>query len=130
MLQIPQVVQPGVVETRPLLPSFLYLPGPKEQPAGSLALPWDAERDYAAGEFARNFGSQVPTAPRQFREILAVSQRPRSPATVLAVEVGRGGAGFRRCRPARTTSNIWPKRGIICWPRTYPLIGWSSRTSF
>ena len=43
------------------MPSFLYLPGPNEQPAGALKLPWDAVRDYAAGEFARVFGSQVPT---------------------------------------------------------------------
>src|ERR1043165_3844698 len=60
-LKIPQVVQPGVVEERPLLPSFLYLPGPNEQPAGAMRLPWAAERDYCAGEFARVFGSQVPT---------------------------------------------------------------------
>jgi hypothetical protein len=60
-LPIPQVVQPGTVEERSLLPSFLYLPGPNEQPAGALKLPWAPERDYAAGEFARNFGSQVPT---------------------------------------------------------------------
>jgi molecular chaperone DnaK (HSP70) len=60
-LAIPQVVQPGVVEDRPLLPSFLYLPGPNEQPAGSLQLPWAKKRDFAVGEFARNFGSQVPT---------------------------------------------------------------------
>ncbi len=58
---IPQVVQPGAVDERPLLPSFLYLPGPNELPAGSLKLPWAADRDYAVGEFARNFGSQVPT---------------------------------------------------------------------
>jgi len=58
---IPQVTQPGVVEERPLLPSFLYLPGPNEQPAGSLNLPWASGRDYCVGEFARNFGSQVPT---------------------------------------------------------------------
>lgn len=58
---VPQVVAPGAVEERPLLPSFLYLPGPGEQPAGALKLPWDAERDYAVGEFARAFGSQVPT---------------------------------------------------------------------
>jgi hypothetical protein len=58
---VPQVVTPGAVEERPLLPSFLYLPGPGEQPAGALKLPWDAERDYAVGEFARAFGSQVPT---------------------------------------------------------------------
>jgi Hsp70 protein len=60
-LPVPQVVNPGVVEDRQLLPSFLYLPGPNEQPAASLKLPWDANRDYAVGEFARNFGSQVPT---------------------------------------------------------------------
>jgi len=60
-LQIPQVVQPGVVEARPLLPSFLYLPGPNEQPAGALDLPWASKRDGCVGEFARTFGSQVPT---------------------------------------------------------------------
>lgn len=60
-LLVPQVVAPGTVEDRPLLPSFLYLPGPNEQPAGALRLPWDPARDYAAGEFARVFGSQVPT---------------------------------------------------------------------
>jgi molecular chaperone DnaK (HSP70) len=60
-MNVPQVVQPGVVEERPLLPSFLYLPGPKELPAGSLKLPWAPDRDFAAGEFARNHGSLVPT---------------------------------------------------------------------
>lgn len=60
-LPIPQVVQPGVVEERPLLPSYLYLPGPGELPAGSLKLPWDAKRDFAVGEFARQQGSLVPT---------------------------------------------------------------------
>ena len=60
-LKIPQVVAPGVVEERPLLPSFLYLPGPNEQPAGAMKLPWASERDYCVGEFARVFGAQVPT---------------------------------------------------------------------
>jgi molecular chaperone DnaK (HSP70) len=60
-LSIPQVVQPGVVEERPLLPSYLYLPGPNELPAGSLKLPWDPARDYAVGEFARQQGGVVPT---------------------------------------------------------------------
>ena len=58
---VPQVVAQGAVEERPLLPSFLYLPGDGEQPAGALKLPWDAKRDYCVGEFARVFGSQVPT---------------------------------------------------------------------
>jgi hypothetical protein len=61
VLPVPQVVGPGAVEDRTLLPSFLYLPGPGEQPAGALKLPWDADRDYAVGEFARAFGAKVPT---------------------------------------------------------------------
>ena len=60
VVPIPQVIAPGAVEARPLLPSFLYLPGPGEQPAGALKLPW-GDRDYCVGEFARAFGSQVPT---------------------------------------------------------------------
>jgi hypothetical protein len=60
-LFLPQVVQPGSVEDRPLLPSYLYLPGPNELPAGSLRLPWDQGRDFAVGEFARQQGGVVPT---------------------------------------------------------------------
>src|SRR5260370_18389210 len=59
-LAIPQVGQLGVVEERPLLPSFLYLPGPNEQPAGSLPGPWAANRDYAVGELARKFARPWP----------------------------------------------------------------------
>ncbi len=58
---VPQVVNPGEVADRPLLPSSLYLPGPGEQPAGALKLPWDADRDYCVGEFAKTFGAKVPT---------------------------------------------------------------------
>jgi molecular chaperone DnaK (HSP70) len=58
---IPQVVAPGEVAERTLLPSFIYLPGPGEQPVGALRLPWAPERDFAVGEFARQFGAQVPT---------------------------------------------------------------------
>ncbi len=59
--KILQVVAPGTVEERDLLPSFLYLPGPSEQPAGAMKLPWAPKRDFCVGEFARVFGSQVPT---------------------------------------------------------------------
>ncbi|VTR96916.1 Hsp70 family protein [Tuwongella immobilis] len=60
-LPIPQVVQPGQVDSRPLLPSFLMLPNASDLPAGSLDLPWAKGRDFAVGEFARNRGAQVPT---------------------------------------------------------------------
>ena len=57
---IPQLVAEGTVAERPPLPSFLYLAGAHDLAPGSLALPWDAGRDYAVGEFARLQGARVP----------------------------------------------------------------------
>ncbi len=57
---VPQLVAPGETKDRPLLPSFLYLPGPHDLPPGATALPWDPQRNFAVGEFARNHGSKVP----------------------------------------------------------------------
>ena len=80
VLAIPQVVQQGQVDERPLLPSFLYLPGANELPAGSLKLPWNEKLDYAAGEFARTFGSQVPTrlvASAKRRRAVSINRRTK-----------------------------------------------------
>jgi molecular chaperone DnaK (HSP70) len=57
---IPQLVNQAEVKDRPLLPSFLYLPGPHDLPPGATALPWDPARAYAVGEWARNHGGRVP----------------------------------------------------------------------
>src|SRR5271156_3336282 len=57
---IPQLVAAGQVGDRPLLPSFLYLPGHHDLPPGSVALPWKPDAPFAVGEFARNHGSRVP----------------------------------------------------------------------
>jgi molecular chaperone DnaK (HSP70) len=60
LFPIPQVVNPGEVRDEPLLPSFLYLPGPVDFPAGSLALPWHADRDYVVGYLAQKRGVENP----------------------------------------------------------------------
>jgi molecular chaperone DnaK (HSP70) len=57
---IPQLVAPGETAGRELLPSFLYLPGPHDLPAGATALPWNPTCPYVVGEFARNHGARVP----------------------------------------------------------------------
>src|SRR3982074_2335825 len=57
---IPQLVAQGETANRPLLPSFLYLPGPHDLRAGATSLPWDPSRNYTVGEFARNHGARVP----------------------------------------------------------------------
>lgn len=61
MLAVPQVTAVGTVETKTLLPSFLYLPNAQEFPAGALQLPWDRAPDAIVGEFARSHGAKVPT---------------------------------------------------------------------
>src|SRR6516225_11053490 len=58
--EVPQLVAPADVAPRLFLPSFLYLPGPHDLPPGATALPWDPQRPYAVGEFARNHGARVP----------------------------------------------------------------------
>jgi hypothetical protein len=57
---VPQVVDSGEVSARPLLPSFLFLPGPHDVPPGGLALPWNPKADLAVGEFARRRGAELP----------------------------------------------------------------------
>jgi hypothetical protein len=58
---VPQLVNPGEVAPRPLLPSFLYMPGEVDFPAGSLALPWDAAPARVVGEVARRRGAENPS---------------------------------------------------------------------
>jgi molecular chaperone DnaK (HSP70) len=60
VLPVPQLVAPGTVESRTLLPSFLYLANPHEAVGGAYNLPWAAGRDFAVGEFARRQGAEVP----------------------------------------------------------------------
>ena len=60
VLPIPQLTAPGSVESRGLLPSFIYLPHASELASGDLSLPWTAEQDFAVGEMARNRGAATP----------------------------------------------------------------------
>ena len=57
---IPQLVAAADVQPQPTLPSFLYLAGAHELPAGSLDLPWADGRDFCVGVFAREQGARVP----------------------------------------------------------------------
>ena len=58
VMAIPQLVNPGEVRDEDLLPSFLYLPGSSDFPAGSLALPWNPEREFVAGTLAQKRGAE------------------------------------------------------------------------
>lgn len=57
---IPQLTNPNEVSNRTLLPSFLYVPGEVDFPAGSLGLPWDDAPKFVIGELARKRGAENP----------------------------------------------------------------------
>jgi len=60
VFRIPQLIAPGVVEPRSVLPSFLYLPEPDEIAAGGIALPWEPGPSAVVGVLARDRGALAP----------------------------------------------------------------------
>jgi hypothetical protein len=58
---VPQLVQAGTLGTKPLLPSFLYLPGEHDLPPGATSLPWApaTSPQPVVGTFARDHGSKM-----------------------------------------------------------------------
>ncbi|MFM2059491.1 MAG: hypothetical protein RLY71_3876 [Pseudomonadota bacterium] len=62
LFQIEQLVAPGEVAARPLLPSLRYHPAPGELAAADRQLPWaaPADDDAVIGQLARRLGAQVP----------------------------------------------------------------------
>jgi molecular chaperone DnaK (HSP70) len=58
---VPQLVNPGEVAPRPLLPSFLFIPGDLDFPEGSTALPWDPSPRFVVGDVARRRGAENPS---------------------------------------------------------------------
>ena len=58
--EVTQLVAAGESAPRPMLPSFLYLPGPHELPEGATRLPWRGDADRIVGEFARVQGARIP----------------------------------------------------------------------
>src|SRR5690348_13085127 len=57
---IPQLIGPGELATRPLLPSFLYRPSDAELPPAETKLPWDAEARDVVGTLAQKQGAMTP----------------------------------------------------------------------
>ena len=56
LLGIPQLVNPSEMRDENLLPSFLYIPGATDFPAGSIALPWDPQPETVVGRLAQKRG--------------------------------------------------------------------------
>ncbi len=61
ILPVPQHVAESTVESRDVLPSFLYLASDAETSGGVFNFPWAKGRDYAVGQFAQKQAADVPT---------------------------------------------------------------------
>lgn len=59
---ISQTVGPATVEKRDMLPSFLMVPGPQQEPVEFTDLAWDSSRRVCVGEFARDRGAELPNS--------------------------------------------------------------------
>lgn len=60
ILSVPQLVAAGTLESRTMLPSFLYLAHPQEAASGAYDVPWASGRGFAIGEVARRQAAEVP----------------------------------------------------------------------
>jgi hypothetical protein len=59
-MSIPQLTQPGVIEEKQQLPSFIYMAHESELNDADIALPWSAQPSVIAGSIARELGSKTP----------------------------------------------------------------------
>ena len=60
ILEISQLIGPGAVAAREMLPSFIYMPGEKDIASDALDLPWHHDVKQVVGELARNRGAELP----------------------------------------------------------------------
>jgi hypothetical protein len=58
MFAVPQLVNASEVTEENLLPSFLYVPGEKDFPEGSTALPWNPHPENVIGRLAQKRGNE------------------------------------------------------------------------
>ncbi len=60
LFKVPQLTAPGVFQPLPVLPSFLYLPGPYDIDPAAARHPWPKPEDAFVGTWARDQGAKVP----------------------------------------------------------------------
>ena len=103
--------------SRSILPSFLYLPGPYELPPGSTALPWDPDRDYVVGEFAREQGALVPGRLVSSAKSWLCHGGVDRTAPILPWGAGSMCGRSLRWRPAPATFSTSGRPGMNPWDR-------------
>jgi len=113
VFDVPQLMAPGEVSARALLPSHLYLPGEHELAADALQLPWSASADVATagppraraavGLLARDLGAKV--GARHVGSAKSWLCHPRVDRTAAILPWGAP-AGVPRISPVEASARI------------------------
>ena len=111
VLAVPQLIKPGVVESRTQLPSFLYLPAAEEMKPESLALPWGTA-EHVVGELARARGAEVPArVVASAKSWLCLGRRRPEPADPAVAGARTTCRSSRRSTPRRPTCGTCVRHG-------------------
>jgi molecular chaperone DnaK (HSP70) len=60
IFEVPQFTSLGVIEKRPVTPSFIYIPSEQDFSPDGPALPWSSDKNLIIGEYGRNRGAEIP----------------------------------------------------------------------
>jgi molecular chaperone DnaK (HSP70) len=60
IFKLPQIVEPGNVQERDFMPSFMYIPPEAEAKGDTFTLPWSKNGESIVGVYAQKRGAEVP----------------------------------------------------------------------
>ncbi|MCI0376294.1 MAG: hsp70 family protein [Gemmataceae bacterium] len=124
--RMPQLVAPGETAPRELLPSFLYLPGSHDLPAGATALPWDTSPTRERGDASptRERGDTAPLPHGRGSDAPPKRGSDGAPKDVFAVGEFARNHGARIPGRLVTSAKSWLCHAGV--DRSAPLLPWSA----
>ena len=114
---VPQLQGPGEVASRPLLPSFVYLPAESEFAPGTTRLPWGAETGPVVGEWARAQGARVPG--RLVASAKSWLCHPGVNRTAAILPWGASPDAIRKLSPVEATAHLLAHL-VAAWNHAHP----------
>jgi hypothetical protein len=113
---IPQLTAANEIASEPLLPSFLYIPGERDFPPGSIALPWNPQPRYVAGKLAQRRGAEISSRlVSSAKSWLSYSSVDRTAAMLP----WKAGEGVERISPVDASSE-YLKHLRAAWDNEHP----------
>ena len=129
-LAVPQVVNPGAVEPRNLLPSFLYLPGDERATGGQLETSLGRRSRLLRRRVCPQFRFAGADPAGLFRQVVALPSGRRSQGADFALESARHDPAHLAAGSDSALSQAsWRRRGTTPSPKTSPTIGSNSKRS-